>query len=115
MRSTMLGVAAVIVTVSPVLAADFAVPYDEGTTYQRETRTYVREYREPARRVIVEEPAPVVTEVVPAPVVVVRRPVVIERPPEVIGYPVYGAREVYGYDYGYPRRSHWGGRYYSRW
>jgi hypothetical protein len=110
----MLGLAAAIVTASPVLAADFAVPYDEGTTYQRETRTYVREYREPARRVIVEERAPVVTEVVPAPVVVVRRPVVVERPAVVVeDYPVYGRREVYGY--GYPRRGPWGHRSYSRW
>jgi hypothetical protein len=112
MRSTLLGLAAVIVTASPVLAADIAVPY-EGTTYQRETRTYVREYREPARRVIVEERAPVVTEVVRPPVVVVRRPVVGERPPVVVEYPVYGPRAVYAY--GYPRRGPWGHRYYSRW
>lgn len=89
MRTDFLGIAAAVLTASPVFAADFPVPrYSEGPTYQREVHIYEREYREPAPRVVVAPPAPVVTEVVPAPVFV-RRPVVVVRPPVLVDHPGY--------------------------
>jgi hypothetical protein len=108
MRTALLGIAAAVLTASPVFAADFLVPrYSEGSTYQREVHTYEREYREPAPRVVLVTPAPVVTEVVPAPVLV-RRPVVVVRPPLVIDQPVYAAPEIYAYSYPVRRFGPWG-------
>ena len=108
MRTAFLGIAAAVLTASPVFAADFPVsPYSEGPTYQREVYTYEREYRELAPRVVVAPPAPVVTEVVPAPVFV-RRPVVVVRPPLVIDHPVYAAPEIYAYGYPVRRFGPWG-------
>jgi len=102
MRTALLGVAAAVLTASPVFAADFLVPrYSEGPTY------YEREYREPAPRVVLVPPAPVVSEVVPAPVLV-RRPVVVVRPPLVIDPPVYAAPEIYAYGYPVRRFGPWG-------
>jgi len=102
MRTALLGVAAAVLTASPVFAADFLVPpYGEGPTY------YEREYREPAPRVVFVPPAPVVTGVVPAPVLV-RRPVVVVRPPLVIDQPVYGAPQMYAYGYPVRRFGPWG-------
>ena len=101
MRTALLGVAAAVLTASPVFAADFLVPrYSEGPTY------YEREYREPAPRVVLVPPAPVVTEFVPAPIIV-RRPVVVVRPPVVIYQPVYAAPE-YAYSYPVRRFGPWG-------
>jgi hypothetical protein len=108
MRTAFLGIAAAVLTASPVFAADFAIPrYSEGSTYQREVYTYEREYRESAPRVVVAPPAPVVAEVVPTPVVV-RRPVVVVRPPLVIDHPVYAAPGIYAYSYPVRRFGPWG-------
>jgi len=102
MRTALLGVAAAVLTASPVFAADFLVPpYSEGSTY------YEREYREPAPRVVLVPPAPVVTEVVPAPVLV-RRPVVVVRPPLVIDQPIYAAPDIYAYGHPVRRFGPWG-------
>ena len=108
MRTAFFGIAAAVLTVSPVFATDFPVPrYSEGPTYQREVHTYEREYREPAPRVVIAPPAPLVTEVVPAPVIV-RRPVVVVRPPLVIEEPVYAAPRIYAYSYPVRRFGPWG-------
>ena len=104
MRTTLLGIAAAVLTASPVFAADFFVPqYSEGPAYQPEVQTYEREYFEPAPRVVVVPPPPVVTEVVPAPVII-RRPVVVVRPP----LPVYAAPRAYAYSYPVRRFGPWG-------
>jgi hypothetical protein len=119
MRSTILCITAAIVTVSPVLAADYpAPPYSQGPTYQREVPRYEREYRAPAPRVtvvprVIEEP--VVSETV-----IIRRPVVVARPRVIIEeFPVYTApRQVYAYS-AYPvwRGGPWGHRkrLFGRW
>ena len=107
MRTTFFCIAAAVLTVSPVLAADYPIfGYREGPTYQREVHTYEREYLEPAPRAVIVPPAPVVTEVVPAPVVV-RRPVVVFRPAPVIARPVYAA-PIYAYSYPVRRFGPWG-------
>jgi hypothetical protein len=119
MRSTMLGIAAVMVAASPVMADGLPVaPYTAGPTYQREVHTYEREYR------IIPPAVAVVPRVVEAPVVsetvIVRRPVVVAPPPVVVEeYPVYrAAPRVYAYG-GYPgwRGGPWGHRkhFYGRW
>ena len=120
MRSTMLGIAALMVAASPVMADGLPVaPYNAGPTYQREVHTYEREYRTipPAVAVaphVIE--APVVSETV-----IVRRPVVVAPPPVVVeGYPVYRVPpRVYAYGGGYPgwREGPWGHRkhFYGRW
>jgi hypothetical protein len=108
MRTAFFGIAAAVLTASPVFAADFPIPrYSEGSTYQREVHTYEREYRESAPRVVVAPPALVVTEVVPAPVVV-RRSIVVVRPPPVIDHPVYAAPRIYAYNYPVRRFGPWG-------
>ena len=92
MRTALLGIAAAVLTASPVLAADLQVPpYAEGPY------TYEREYWAPPPRVVVVPPAPVVTEFVPAPIIV-QRPVVVVRPPIVVAQPVY-APHIYAYSY----------------
>jgi hypothetical protein len=104
MRTALLGMAAAVLTASPVLAADVFVPrYSEGPTYQPEIQTYEREYIEPSPRVVLVPPARVVTEVVPAPVLV-RRPIVVVRPP----LPVYAAPRIYAYSYPVRRFGPWG-------
>src|SRR5262245_3101968 len=101
MRSALLGIAAAVLTASPVFAADLQVPpYNEGTV------TYEREYWEPPPRVVFVPPAPVVTEFVPAPIMV-RRPVVVVQPPLVVAPPVY-APEIYAYSYPVRRFGPWG-------
>jgi hypothetical protein len=102
MRTALLGIAAAVLTASPVLAADLQVPpYAEGPY------TYEREYWEPAPRVVLVPPAPVVTEFVPAPIIV-RRPVVVVRPPLVVAQPVYAAPQIYAYGYPVRRFGPWG-------
>ena len=102
MRSTMLGIAAVMVAASPVMADGLPVaPYTAGPTYQREVHTYEREYRTiPPAVVVVPRvvEAPVVSETV-----IVRRPVVVAPPPVVVEeYPVFRVPpRVYAYG-GYP-------------
>jgi hypothetical protein len=80
MRNTMLGIAAVMVAASPVMADGLPVaPYTAGPTYQREVHTYEREYRTIPPAVVVAPrvvEAPVVSETV-----IVRRPVVVAPPP----------------------------------
>jgi hypothetical protein len=108
MRTALLGIAAAVLTASPVFAADYPISgYSEGSMYQREVHTYGREYLEPAPRVVVVPPAPVMTEVVPAPVIV-RRPVVVVRPPLVIDQPVHAAPEIYAYSYPVRQFGPWG-------
>jgi hypothetical protein len=68
MRTAFFGIAAAVLTVSSVFAADFPPSEYEG------------EYRELGPPVVVAPPPPMVTEVVPAPVFVTR-PVVVVRPP----------------------------------
>ena len=106
MRTAFFGIAAAVLTASPVVAADF-YGYNGGPTYQREVHSYEREYLEPAPPVVVVRPAPVVTEVVPAPVIVRRRVVVVEPPP-VIAPPVYAAPRVYAYRHPVRRFGPWG-------
>jgi hypothetical protein len=119
MRSTMLGMAAVIVAAAPVMADGLPVaPYSGSPTYQREVHTYEREYR------IIPPAVAVVPRVVEVPAVsetvIVRRPVVVAPPPIVVEeYPVYrAAPRVYAYG-GYPgwRGGPWGHRkhFYGRW
>ena len=127
MRNTMLGIAAVMVAASPVMADGLPVaPYTAGPTYQREVHTYEREYRT-IRPAVVVVPrvveAPVVSETV-----IVRRPIVVAPPHVVVEeYPVYRAPprvyayappRVYAYG-GYPgwRGGPWGHRkhFYGRW
>ena len=119
MRSTMLGIAAVMVAASPVMADGLPVaPYSAGPTYQREVHIYEREYRTIPPAVAVAPrvvDAPVVSETV-----IVRRPVVVAPPPVVVEeYPVYRVPpRVYAYG-GYPgwRGGPWGHRkhFYGRW
>ena len=105
MRTAFFGIAAAVLTVSPVFATDFPVPrYSEGPTYQRELHSDGREWAPP---VVVAPPSPVVTEVVPAPVIV-RRPIVVVRPPLVIEEPVYAAPRIYAYSYPVRRFGPWG-------
>jgi len=100
MRSALLGIAAAVLTVSPVFAADLQVPpYSEGTYYEPE-------YLAPPPRVVLIPPAPVVPEYVPAPIIV-QRPIVVVRPPVVVYQPVYAAPE-YGYSYPVRRFAPWG-------
>ena len=118
MRSTMLGIAALMVAASPAMADGLPVaPYSAGPTYQREVHTYEREYR------IIPPAVAVAPRVVEAPVVsetvIVRRPVVVAPPPVVVeGYRVVPPR-VYAYGGGYPvwREGPWGHRkhFYGRW
>jgi hypothetical protein len=122
MRSTMLGIAALMVAASPVMADGLPVapsdglpvaPYSAGMTYQREVHTY--EYR------TIPPAVAVVPRVVEVPVVsetvIVRRPVVVAPPPVVVE-PVYRVPPVYAYG-GYPawRGGAWGHRkhFYGRW
>jgi hypothetical protein len=99
MRTAFFGIAAAVLTVSPVFATDFPIPgYSEGPTYQREVHAYERVYRESPPPVVVAPPSPVVTEVILAPVIV-RRPVVVVRPPLVVEHPVYAAPRIYAYSY----------------
>jgi hypothetical protein len=105
MRTALFGIAAAVLTASPVFATDFLVPrYSEGPMYQREVHPHEREWAPP---VVVAPPAPVVTEVVPAPVIV-QRPVVVVRPPLVIEEPVYVAPRIYAYGYPVRRFGPWG-------
>jgi len=107
-RTAFFGIAAAVLTASPVFATDFLVPrYSEAPTYQHEVPTYERVYREPAPRVVVAPPPPVVTEVVPAPVIV-PRPVVVVRPPLVIEQPIYAAPRIYAYGYPVRQFGQWG-------
>ena len=110
MRTAFLGIAAAVLTASPVFAADYLGEgphgYSEGPAYQREVHTYERGYREWAPPVVVAPPVPVVTEVVPAPVIV-RRPVVVVRPRVVVARPVYAA-PIYAYSYPVRRFGPWG-------
>jgi hypothetical protein len=92
MRTAFFGIAAAVLTASPVFATDFAVP---------------RYSEELAPPVVVAPPPPVVTEVIPAPVIV-RRPVVVIRPPLVIEEPLYAAPRVYAYGYPVRRFGPWG-------
>jgi hypothetical protein len=126
MRSTMLGIAALMVAASPLMAdglppAPYSdglppAPYGAGPTYQREVHTY--EYRTIAPAVVMAPrvvEAPVVSETV-----IVRRPVVVAPPAVVVEqYPVYRApTTVYAYG-GYPlwRGGAWGHRkhFYEPW
>ena len=114
MRSTMLGIAAVMVAASPVMADGLPVaPYSAGPTYQREVHIYEREYRTAVAPRVVD--APVVSETV-----IVRRPLVVAPPRVVVEeYPVYTVPpRVYAYG-GYPvwRGGPWGHRkhFYGRW
>jgi hypothetical protein len=92
MRTAFFGIAAAVLTASPVFATDFAVP---------------RYSEELAPPVVVAPPPPVVTEVIPAPVIV-RRPIVVVRPPLVIEEPLYAAPRVYAYGYPVRRFGPWG-------
>ena len=92
MRTAFFGIAAAVLTASPVFATDFLVP---------------RYSEELAPPVVVAPPPPVVTEVIPAPVIV-RRPVVVVRPPLVIEEPLYAAPRVYAYGYPVRRFGPWG-------
>ena len=106
MRTAFFGIAAAVLSASPVVATDFPIPrYSEAPTYQREVYPY--EYRQAAPPVVVAPPAPVVTEVIPAPIIV-RRPVVVVRPPLVIEEPVYAAPRIYAYSYPVRRFGPWG-------
>ena len=108
MRTAFFGIAAAVLTASPVLATDFPISrYGEESTYRREVHTYERVYREVAPPVLVAPPAPVVTEVLPPPVIV-RRPIVVVRPPPVIEHPIYAAPRMYAYSYPVRRFGPWG-------
>jgi hypothetical protein len=92
MRTAFLGIAAAVLSASPVFATDFPVP---------------RYSEELAPPVVVAPPPPLVTEVIPAPVIV-RRPVVVVRPPLVIEEPVYAAPRIYAYGHPVRRFGPWG-------